>query len=531
MTSCAQAVVLTAALAALGGCTSAASRGLPSRPDTTRMQPEVAAQVTAGYDTLERAAAAAGDASAIAEAYAGVGKLLLAAEDGAAAEPFLTRAAQLAPADARWPYLLGHLHRGTGDYAAAVRDFEATVRLEPDHEAAAFWLGSTLLDSNEPDRAVAMFARLLERHPDSVAAVAGLGRAALARRDYVSAASRLEAALQRRPDASALRYPLAMAYRALGRTGEAEAQLALRGSSELTPSDPQMRELATLLTGSNPHELRGDRALDEGNYPAAAAFFREAARQSAAGASVHHKLGTTLYLIGDRAGARAELIEAVRLDPGSAPPHYSLGVLLAERGEVAAALAEFAAAVRIDGRYAEARLAYADALRQTGRLDEAITQYTEVIRGGPGNARAKFGLGVALARAGRFAEARDVLSAGADAHPDHPELAHALARVLAASRDPNARDGARAVRIAEQLARATPTIDVAETMAMALAEAGRFTEAAAMQREAIKAARAMGDASLVSGLQPNLARYEARQPCRTLWRDGDPVDGVVVASQ
>lgn len=487
------------------------------------MQSDVAAQIASSYDALERAVASHASTSALAAAYAEVGKLLLAAEDGAAAEPFLVRASRLTPDDARWPYLLGHLHRGTGDYAHAVTDFENAVRLQPDNEAARVWLGNTLLDTGQTDRAAGVFADALSRHADSVAALAGQGRAALARKEYRAAAEQLESALQRRPDASALRYPLAMAYRGLGRIADAEAQLAQRGAGELTPPDPAMRELATLLKGTDAYELRGDRALEEGNYTAAATFFREGVRSSPVNARLHQKLGTTLYVTGERSAARDELAEAIRLDPASAPAHYSLGVLMAEDTRTDLAVKALTTAVGLDASYVEARVALADVLRRSGRTDESIAQYRVAIRDRPGDARTQFGLGVALARANRFVEARTVLAAAVDAHPDRPELAHALARVLAASPDPMARDGARATQIVEALARTSPTIDVAETMAMALAEVGRYSEAVAMQKEAIKAARAMGAAALAEKLQPNLARYLARQPCRRPWRDDDPI--------
>jgi hypothetical protein len=64
---------------------------------------------------------------------------------------------------------------------------------------------------------------------------------------------------------------------------------------------------------------------------------------------------------------------------------------------------------------------------------------------------------------------------------------------------------------------------MAETMAMALAETGRFDEAVRWQQEAITSARAGKREDLVRTLSTNLRLYENRQPCRTPWTLDDPV--------
>jgi hypothetical protein len=60
-------------------------------------------------------------------------------------------------------------------------------------------------------------------------------------------------------------------------------------------------------------------------------------------------------------------------------------------------------------------------------------------------------------------------------------------------------------------------------MAMTLAELGRFQEAVTWQREAMAAAKQTGRSDMSVGMAENLKLYERRQPCRTPWRDDDPV--------
>ena len=76
------------------------------------------------------------------------------------------------------------------------------------------------------------------------------------------------------------------------------------------------------------------------------------------------------------------------------------------------------------------------------------------------------------------------------------------------------RDGARAVRLAMKLCPALtdcrPTY--LDTLAAALAEAGRFDEAVEVARQALELARTASDERLAQSLTSRLQLYEAGQP-------------------
>jgi cytochrome c-type biogenesis protein CcmH/NrfG len=128
-----------------------------------------------------------------------------------------------------------------------------------------------------------------------------------------------------------------------------------------------------------------------------------------------------------------------------------------------------------------------------------------------------------LVRLGRYREAAASLQEASRLHPDQPGLAHALARLLAASPDDAVRDGPRSVALTERLLQQQQTASIQETMAMAFAEVGRFADAVAWQRRAIATARTNGQSSAVAWMVENLDAYERRQPCRMPWRADDPV--------
>jgi hypothetical protein len=128
---------------------------------------------------------------------------------------------------------------------------------------------------------------------------------------------------------------------------------------------------------------------------------------------------------------------------------------------------------------------------------------------------------MSLVRLGRYNEASRRLSAGLTIHPNHPGLAHALARLLAAAPDNRVRDGRRALSVMQMLSDQQRTMDLGETMAMVFAEVGQYDQAVEWQRQAVAGARRAGREELAQRMTENLRMYERRQPCRTPWRTGE----------
>jgi tetratricopeptide (TPR) repeat protein len=324
-----------------------------------------------------------------------------------------------------------------------------------------------------------------------------------------------------------------MAYRGLGDTAKAEAHLKLWKNTEVLVPDPFRRELDLMLDSGLSYELRGVRALEQNDYKAASEFFTKGVAitpgTSALGRSLRHKLGTALYMSGDVPGAVKWFEETLRMAPDegidetAAKAHYSLGVLMASSGRSQQAVSHLSAAVRFSPNYVEAYQALADVLRRSGRVEQAMTQYAEALRVNPKAAEARFGYGMALVRLGRYREARDWFDEASQLYPDRPDFQYALARLLAAAPDDRVRDGQRAQAIVERLAQTSRTIDLGETLAMALAERGQFAEAVALQRQVMEASTRQGLDAITRRMAANLLRYERGQPCRVPWTTDDPI--------
>jgi len=163
-----------------------------------------------------------------------------------------------------------------------------------------------------------------------------------------------------------------------------------------------------------------------------------------------------------------------------------------------------------------------DVLRRTGRARESLRGYEAVMQIDPRVVQAQLGHAVALVTLRDYPRARERLTSAMATHRNSPELAQALARILAASPDDRVRDGARAVALMQPLVKsqADPAPDVCEAMAMALAEAGDYERAAVWQRRAIAAAeRVDRESPMRLEMVENLTLFERGRPSRTPWAD------------
>jgi tetratricopeptide (TPR) repeat protein len=501
-------------------------------PDLSRSDQGVQSQARERFAAVTRKLRdTATDPSDLGTAFGELGMLLDAAEYHEAAEPCYLNAQVLAPTEIRWPYYLGQLYKSKGKMDSAEASFKRVLELRPDDLPTLIWLGRLYLDQGRPGEADPLFTKAYALAPRTVAVLAGLGRVALARQDYAQAARRLDEALTIDPEAESLHYPLAMAYRGLGQLDKAQPHLRQWRNRDILVPDPLQQDLDLLLESGLSYELRGVRALEAHDWPAAAGFFRKGFalthENSSLRRSLQHKLGTALYLSGDARGAEEQFEGVLRsspeggIDESTAKAHYSLGVLMMSTGRRQQGMEHLASGVKYQPTYVEARLALADALRRNRRAEASLVHYSEAIKMNPRLSQARLGYAMALVQLRRDREARDLLSEAMVQHADQPEIAHALARVLAASPDDRVRDGPRAMAIVQELFKGQKTTELGETMAMTYAEVGEYERAAAIQRGVMAAARKAGLGDAVRRMETNLRLYEHRQPCRTPWTNED----------
>jgi predicted Zn-dependent protease len=134
----------------------------------------------------------------------------------------------------------------------------------------------------------------------------------------------------------------------------------------------------------------------------------------------------------------------------------------------------------------------------------------------PGYAPAQSKIADVLAMHGRIREAIEHYHAVLLYRPDTPIVMNNLAWILATNEDPDVRDSAEAVRLAEgacALTRRQVALFVG-TLAAAYADAGRFDDAVKAAQEACATATAAGETRLAEKNRQLLELYRAGKPYR-----------------
>ena len=484
-------------------------------PDLADLPEPVRLQVRERHDALLRAQAEPAPPAALGEAYGELGLILMATRFYDTAAAAFLNAAALEPGELRWPYYLAQLYRTTGDQPRALRFFERAVEIDPSYLAALVRLGEMHLDEGRPEEAAPLFERALAIDASSAAALTGAGSAALARGEPERAIDYLERALTVGPPAWNVHYALATAYRETGETTKADEHLNQRGGDPPQPPDPLMTAYENLLRSPRAYGTRGATAMREGRHAEAVSIFREGVAETPDDPELRRQLGDALLMTGDTRGAGEQYEAALRLDPTNVRAYAGIGLLLIMSGRHAEAIERYAAAVRHQPDFLEARLALVDAYRAVGRLEDAVAEAERAVEIEPGFADAWLGLGLLLTQVERYREGRERLEEALAIHPDDLRLIDLLVRILAAAPDDGARDGQRAMALASPLLRAPPNPTLDATVAMALAEAGRYAEAAERQRRAIAGAEQAGRPDLAHNMAGALALYEQGRPSRS----------------
>ncbi len=150
-----------------------------------------------------------------------------------------------------------------------------------------------------------------------------------------------------------------------------------------------------------------------------------------------------------------------------------------------------------------------------GNFQRALIPLRRSLQIEPDRSDTLFHLAVAYDALGRDVEAADYYCDALRLEPTQSEAKQNLAWILATAADATARDGTRAVDIAEQLVRQSPDSWLAHSvLAAAYAEVGNFLQAVRTVRRAIELCRRADSPDQLASLEQQLRHYERREPLR-----------------
>jgi tetratricopeptide (TPR) repeat protein len=509
------------------------AKGCDNQPDLLPMpttdlsivEPAVRNRVAAANAEFATRTRSQNSSADLARAYGDLGMIYQAQDLTTPAEVAYMNANRLDSHDKRWPYLLAHLYADQGRVSEAIRYFEIARDIDPAYVPAEIYLGQMYLQSADLDKARSLFEKAKGDKDGKAAALAGLGKVALTAGHYQEAAVWFEEALRISPSASRLRQPLAMAYRGLGDTEKARAnlaQFAFDGQEPWFP-DPIVDAMSEKLAVSHVLVRRGQRFAKEGRFDLSEGAFRAAVASNPNNAEALANLGISLANLGRTEEAQKNLIESLRLDDDSAVAHFSLGVVYDRQGEDAAAIAQYRSAIERDPNNIQAAVYLGDAIMRSGSSREAAQWYRQALSKQPRSTRIALSLAFALIKGADHAEARKVLETALSQQPQSAEVINALARLLATAPPAEVRDGPRALTMAKSLFEKNSNLEIGQTYGMALAETGNFTEAAELQQNIISSYERSQVAVDKSFLAHNLSAYRQRQSVREGWSAQDLV--------
>ena len=493
--------------------------------NTTDLEPSVRSAVARAQAQFDRVAQGKPKSAQLAEAYGELAMTYQAQSLVPPAEAAYVNARALAPADKRWPYLLGHLYNDASRVPEAISEFEAALAIDGRDSPTLFSLGEVYLQHGNFDKARTMYQKLESDGDARAAALTGLGKVALATHQYKEAVEYLEGALKLSPASTRLRQPLAMAYRGLGDGAKAEQNLRQYAVNGVEPGivDPLAEALDAKVAASRTRVRRGQRLGKAGRFDLAELEFRAAVEADPTNADAIANLGISLANLGRVDEAQRRLSESLAIDDTNALAHFSLAVVLDRQGLNELAMKQYRAALERDPGNLQARVYLADAEMRNGLAADAAALYRQALAQSPDSLRMQVSLAMANVKVGHYGEARKVLESALKAHPGDPEIINILARILATAPETAVRDGPRALQLAKALFESTRNPDAGQTYAMAMAETGGFEQAVVLQRETIIVFEHTGGESRKSFLKRNLARYEQHKPAREGWAADDPV--------
>ena len=490
---------------------------------TERIARETIARTRTGVANLLQNGAS--DDSNLAEGYGELAALYQLFNVDSAAALCWDNARSLQPADFRWAYYAGYLALNGGQTEKALL-LQQAGRLNPDYRPLDLRMGQLWLDADQLDKAQAALQKAAGEAGLRAAALYYLGQIDLLSHDYQSAQDHLSEALRINPQASEVHYPLAQAYRHLGKQELAREHLARFKQKTPDADDPLVAELETVLQTSHWDFRLGMQAImEQKDYEAAIEHFKKGLEIDPDNLAAPVSYARALYLGSQPDASEIQLNSVLAEDPQQILANFFLAVLWESRDKPEKAAAQYELILKLEPEHEGAHFYLANLLFHQGSFREAASQYRAALAASSEIPPARLLELVALHRAGH-ADSDIVLQLEQRVreYPDQSELKYALIRLRSLSKDAEVQDSFQALTLANELAPNQPTPPNIEALALAAACDGQYQQAARLQQQVIDMVNWMAPAEKLQALENTLAAYEkGSMPQQPIWPDDDPL--------
>jgi tetratricopeptide (TPR) repeat protein len=315
----------------------------------------------------------------------------------------------LAPRAFEWRYLDAIVLHRLAQHGEAAERFRAALAVSPGYLPARVKLAEALLEAGNLEESKALFTALTQEPAAEPVAALGLGRIAAAERQHEAAVVHLQRAIALFPELGAAHYALARSYRALGRSKEAHAALALHG--EYGPrwpavEDPVLERVTSLRNDPRTDIQRGMKLAEAGDLDGAIRAHETALVRDPSLAQAHGNLISLYGRARNWSKAEAHYRALVDLGVNLGEAHYDYGVLLALQDKWDLAEQAYRRALAVNPHHADAHNNLGQILERQLRFEDAARSYRQAVESQPAGRLWRFNLGrmlIALDRPGEAA--------------------------------------------------------------------------------------------------------------------------------
>jgi len=376
------------------------------------------------------------------------------------------KAYKIAPDNPDTHYNLANGLKAKGRISEAIDHYQQAIRLSPDYPDAHTNLGNVLYKLGRADEAIAHYLKAVKAKPNDADLQCNLAIALQAVGRHADAAEHYRQALRLKPDDAAILNNLGFALQSSGDSGQAVTcfQNALR----IDPNSVDAHNNLALVLKS------------QGRFDEALAHFNQALKLKPNFPEAHNNIGLLLQAKGSLDDAVSHFNLAIKLKPDFAEAHHNLALVLIAQNKPDDAVSHFEQALQYKPDYAEAHCNFASFLAKQGILDRAAVHFRKAI----------------------------------DLQPDLLPALKSLAWILATHPDPNMRNPAEAIRLADHAAELTKRRDAAvfQIWAAAYAAAGQTEKALAAAETALNIAAGEKNEELVGEIRGQIEYYKRPKP-------------------
>jgi tetratricopeptide (TPR) repeat protein len=273
---------------------------------------------------------------------------------------------------------LAAAYAASGDRQHAEQQFQAALRLQPNHASALMGLGNLCLKNGEEDRAIGLLEKAVKAAPTAFEPRFLLGSAYNRLGRYQEALAELQRAIGLGAKEAEVYYHLARAYGGLGRTDartRALAQFAELTRKSKEDTEAQRRALR-LIDEAKP-------LVDAGNLQQAAARLEEARELRPADDRLLFRLAGLNFDMQRYDPAQNYVQEAIALAPSEWLYHYLSGLIAKVKGKLPQARAALETASQLNASGPEIYNALGEVALLEGDRQRALAAFERAVELNP----------------------------------------------------------------------------------------------------------------------------------------------------